>query len=77
MIFITENDMIEDNQSIYHIYRMIEETGTVFGDEVGIKEGRKENLTEVIRRMLENQFSYADIALSTGLTIEDIQKYIS
>lgn len=43
MIFITENDMVEDNQPIYHIYRMIEETGTVFGDEVGIKKGRKEN----------------------------------
>lgn len=36
VIFITENDVIGDNQPIYHIERVIEETGKKFGDEAHI-----------------------------------------
>ena len=33
VIFITENDVLKAGLPIYHIYRMVEETGTVFNDQ--------------------------------------------
>lgn len=36
VIFITENDVIGDNLPIYHVDRVIEETGKKFGDEAHI-----------------------------------------
>ncbi len=33
IIFITENDVLKAGLPIYHIYRMVEETGTVFNDQ--------------------------------------------
>lgn len=36
MIFITENDVLKRGLPIYHISRMIEETGESFGDEAHI-----------------------------------------
>ena len=36
VIFITENDVLKKNRPIYHIERMIQETGEYFGDEAHI-----------------------------------------
>ena len=36
VIFITENDVMGVNQPIYHIERVVKETGTAFGDEAHI-----------------------------------------
>ena len=59
------------------IMEEIRREGVEEGIEKGIETGSKEKLAEIIRRMIDNQFSYSDIALSTGLRVEDIQKYIS
>ena len=36
VIFITENDVMGVNQPIYHVERVVKETGTAFGDEAHI-----------------------------------------
>ena len=36
VIFITENDVLGSNKPIYHIERIIKETGKIFGDETHI-----------------------------------------
>ena len=36
VIFITENDVMGINQPIYHVERVVKETGTAFGDEAHI-----------------------------------------
>ena len=36
MIFITENDVLKSGLPIYHIDRIVQETGEPFGDEAHI-----------------------------------------
>ena len=83
VIFITENDVLERGLPIYHIDRVIKETGEVFQDESHIiyvnsqmrNETARETCLETARSLLTiGKLTYEEIAQATKLTVDEVKE---